>query len=154
MPSLFKIGLGLLSVESALLPFINQENEAMPKNLDSASVSLLESLLHRPDGVPHVNASVVVNQSGLVLNAGDMTFQSGLVQMKENVMTDGKIYYQGDEPLTPGTNQFWYQHFAPYEEGGSGRVMIEFYDQDSIVAIFKSNDDNVGMGGTGVWHQN
>ncbi|OAX34021.1 hypothetical protein K503DRAFT_774983, partial [Rhizopogon vinicolor AM-OR11-026] len=64
-----------------------------------------------------------------------MTFQSGLVQMKENVMTDGKIYYQGDEPFTPGTNQFWYQHFAPYEEGGSGRVMIEFYDQDSIVAI-------------------
>ncbi|OJA21379.1 hypothetical protein AZE42_09397 [Rhizopogon vesiculosus] len=133
MPSLFKIGLGLLSVESALLPFIDQENEAMPKNLDSASVSVLDSLIHRPDGIPHGHE-----------------FQSGLVQMKENTITYGKIYFQGEEPLMPGTNQFWYQHFAPYE-GGSGRVMIEFYDEDSTVAIVidevhTANDDDVGMG--------
>ncbi|OAX42597.1 hypothetical protein K503DRAFT_766568 [Rhizopogon vinicolor AM-OR11-026] len=68
-------------------------------------------------------------------------------------MTDGKIHSKGEELLTPGTNQFRYQHFAPYEEGESGQVMIELYDQDSIVAIVHTaNDDNVGMGGTGVWH--
>ena len=82
MPSLWKIGLGFLSVESTLLPFINQENEAIAKNFDSASVSVqVNSLLHRPDGVPHVDVFVVVNESGLVLNTGDMTFQSGRVHM-------------------------------------------------------------------------
>jgi hypothetical protein len=49
-------------------------------------------------------------------------------------MTYGKMYFQGGEPVE-GTNKFWYQHYAPYEEGGAGRIMIEFYDQDKIVAI-------------------
>jgi hypothetical protein len=44
------------------------------------------------------------------------------------------MYFQGGEPVE-GTNKFWYQHYAPYEEGGAGRIMIEFYDQDKIVAI-------------------
>ncbi|KAG0704896.1 hypothetical protein DFH29DRAFT_997191 [Suillus ampliporus] len=121
MPSLWKFGLGFLSVE--------------------------------PDGVPHVDASVLITESGLQLNAGDMTFRSGLVHMDEIVTKNGKLYLQGEEPLA-ATNKFWYQHFAPYEEGGSGRVMIEFYDQERIVAIFKSNDDDVGTGGTGIWVQN
>ena len=49
-------------------------------------------------------------------------------------MTYGKVYFQTEEPLS-GMNKSWYQHFAPYEVGGPGRVIIEFYDQDTIVAI-------------------
>ena len=78
MPSLWRIALGFLSAESAVLPFIN---EATQSNHDSTGISAHGSFFHRLDGVPHVNASVLVTESGLMLNAGDMTFQSGLVDM-------------------------------------------------------------------------
>ena len=78
MPSLWRIALGFLSAESAVLPFMN---EAMQSNHDSISISAHDSFLHSPGDVPHLNASVLVTESGLMLNAGDMTFQSGLVHM-------------------------------------------------------------------------
>lgn len=74
MPSLWKLGLGLLSVESALTSFMSQEHSAMQSNHDGTSVSTY--------GVPHVDASVHISENGLLLNAGDMTFQSGLVHIK------------------------------------------------------------------------
>ncbi|KDR73939.1 hypothetical protein GALMADRAFT_250625 [Galerina marginata CBS 339.88] len=62
----------------------------------------------------------------------------------------GTLFRARNAPLPQGENTFWMQQY-PANDGGVGRTVIEFYTDNVITAVFKTNVDNFGTAGSGSW---
>lgn len=62
----------------------------------------------------------------------------------------GTLFRARDAPLPQGETTFWMQQY-PSSGGGIGRTVIEFYTNNVITAVFKTNVDNFGTSGSGKW---
>ncbi|KIJ06174.1 hypothetical protein PAXINDRAFT_20619 [Paxillus involutus ATCC 200175] len=70
-------------------------------------------------------------------------------------MVPGTLYLRGENPKI-GSNGFNAQQYPPYppldgDELASGRVTIDFWDENRITGVFKTNVGNYISGGTGTW---
>ncbi|KAI6155885.1 hypothetical protein BKA82DRAFT_1008598 [Pisolithus tinctorius] len=77
--------------------------------------------------------------------------------LKDCVDKPGTLYVRGSLPPS-GPSGFNAQQFPPYpsreQETASvaGRVIIDFWTNEKITAVFKTNAENYVFGGAGVWH--
>jgi len=66
-----------------------------------------------------------------------------------NTTRKGHLYFRGEPPAS-GDSEFWIQQYPPYF-GGDGRLVVEFWTDSSITAVFKTDDNNFGAAGKGSW---
>ncbi|KIJ17494.1 hypothetical protein PAXINDRAFT_9448 [Paxillus involutus ATCC 200175] len=103
--------------------------------------------------------NITVNVPSLYIefqHTGPFTYPSFIpypVQDCTNV--PGTLYLRGQNPEI-GSNGFNAQEYPPYPPlpGGelpSGRVTIDFWDDNRITGVFKTNVGNYISGGTGTW---
>ncbi|KAK0232772.1 hypothetical protein IW262DRAFT_23120 [Armillaria fumosa] len=120
----------------------------------------VKSLAVSADGTPKVKdaaAYVTVANSVVTVEVGDKKFTSKpLSPSVENVpRTAGTLFYRPKgTPVLAGGNEIWYQQYPSYKTGkvADGRVVIDFWTDDKIVAVFKTNVDNdYGRWGQGTW---
>ncbi|KAF8834696.1 hypothetical protein BDN67DRAFT_975830 [Paxillus ammoniavirescens] len=82
--------------------------------------------------------------------------------LQDCINKPGTLYVRGEYP-PPGQSGFNAQQFPQYPlKGGAelpgatsvaGRVVIDFWNQQRITAVFKTNAENYISGGTGTWFQ-
>ncbi|KAF8836165.1 hypothetical protein BDN67DRAFT_1014903 [Paxillus ammoniavirescens] len=62
----------------------------------------------------------------------------------------GTLYLVGENPAV-GSNAFNAQQYPAYQSASAGRVTIDFWNDDRITGVFKTNVDNYVSGGSGTW---
>ncbi|KAK0464817.1 hypothetical protein IW261DRAFT_1524225, partial [Armillaria novae-zelandiae] len=65
------------------------------------------------------------------------------VEVGDNKFTSKPLSGQRARAVLAGDNEIWYQQYPSYETGqvADGRVAIDFWTDDKIVAVFKSKLD-------------
>ncbi|KIJ17491.1 hypothetical protein PAXINDRAFT_167546 [Paxillus involutus ATCC 200175] len=101
------------------------------------------------------NITVTFPDIGFI-HTGPFTYPSFIpYPVQDCTDVQGILYVVGENPRL-GSNGFNAQQYPPYPllDGGelpSGRVTIDFWDDNRITGIFKTNVDNYVSGGTGKW---
>ncbi|KAK0232771.1 hypothetical protein IW262DRAFT_1451250 [Armillaria fumosa] len=143
-----------LSHEDGLLLLIaHVHNAGLHKAVKKLAVSA--------DGTPKVQdaAAYVTVAGGVVtVEVGDKKFTSKPLSggdVEDVPRTLGTLFcIPGSTPLLVGDNDIWYQQYPSYEtdQVTNGRVVIDFWTDDKIVAVFKTDVDNdYGRLGEGTW---
>ncbi|PBK79830.1 hypothetical protein ARMGADRAFT_1040478 [Armillaria gallica] len=119
----------------------------------------VKSLAVSADGTAKVQdwaASVRVADGVVTVIAGTKVFKSKPLSGDiKDVFAVGTLFFRAEATsVLDGDNEIWYQQYPSYETGqvADGRVVIDFWTDDKIVAVFKSNVDNdYGSWGQGTW---
>ncbi|PBK60047.1 hypothetical protein ARMSODRAFT_1009485 [Armillaria solidipes] len=118
---------------------------------------VVKSLAVSADGTAKVQDAtgfVTVSDGVVTVTAGGKKFTSKpLGGYVKDISTRGTLFFRPEgASVLEGDNEIWYQHYPSYETGGLGQVVIDFWTDDKIVAVFKTNVDNDhGSWGEGTW---
>ncbi|KAH9477627.1 hypothetical protein JR316_0009853 [Psilocybe cubensis] len=64
----------------------------------------------------------------------------------------GTLFTRSPKSTFIGPTEFWIQQYPPALLGEeTGRTVVEFYANNVITGVFKTDNDNFGAGGNGEW---
>ncbi|KAJ6448371.1 hypothetical protein C8R47DRAFT_1172136 [Mycena vitilis] len=123
------------------------------------------------DGVPFERAVKDIKNCSLTLSWGGGTDLSIMITQKEGMATfkstgslgflnpgttfhqvsnaPGTIYTR--QAIPRGDSEFWVQQYPASQGEAVGRTVVEFWANNTITAVFKTDNDNFGGQGNGTW---
>ncbi|EGN95617.1 hypothetical protein SERLA73DRAFT_162419 [Serpula lacrymans var. lacrymans S7.3] len=102
-----------------------------------------------PHGAGGLKATVTVGDPAHKQFQG--FFATGTATSNVDVQSaTGRLFYRGSPPAD-GDNKFWIQQFPGPTPKETGRLVLEFYTDERLTAVFKTDRGNGGTEGSGAW---
>ncbi|KAJ7678163.1 hypothetical protein DFH06DRAFT_1168053 [Mycena polygramma] len=93
--------------------------------------------------------SIAIRGNATFTSTGSLGFLNPGTTFKQVSNAPGTIYTR--QTIPAGNSEFWIQQYPASQGEAVGRTVVEFWADNTITAVFKTDNDNFGGQGKGTW---